>query len=141
MNLAKQINKKLDEILSLKEELELMEAEVPKGSIVTNKETGDKMTVEDAVEIAYGVIRKVKDDLNTITNDGRNVKDIFTNIYYVNDVIQDKQLRDEQIAKENKLNKVDKVSGAYPNEVKELYNKLNGIKKMPNIEDDDFQCF
>tara|TARA_B100001778_G_C18516835_1_gene596885 strand:+ start:644 stop:1048 length:405 start_codon:yes stop_codon:yes gene_type:complete len=134
MNLAKQINQKLDEILSLKEELELMEAEVPKGSIVTNKETGDKMSVEDAVEIAYGVIRKVKDDLSTITNGGQNVKDIFTNIYYVNDVMQDRQLREEQITKENGLNKDN-------NKTTQLYNKLNGIKEMPNIEDDDFQCF
>jgi len=105
MSLAKEINKKLDEILSLKEELALMESEVPKGSIVTNKETGDKMSVEDAVEIAYGVIRKVKDDLSKITNEGRNAKDIFTNMYYVNDALQDKQIRQEQITKENQLNK------------------------------------
>ena len=141
MNLAKQINKKLDEILSLKEELALMESEVPKGSIVTNKETGDKMSVEDAVEIAYGVIRKVKEDLSSITNEGQNAKDIFTNIYYVNDFMQDRQLRDAEIAKENKLNKVEEASNNNTNEVKELYNKLNGIKKMPNLDDDDLDVF
>jgi len=138
MNLAKQINKKLDEILSLKEELSLMESEVPKDSVITNKETGDKMSVDDAVDIAHGVIRKVMDDLGDITNGGQNVSDIFTNIYYVNDVLQDKQLRKEEIAKEKELNNI----GDHPNNslntypsAKEMHNKLNGIKKMPNIED------
>ena len=105
MSLAKEINKKLDEILSLKEELKLMQEEVPKDATLTNKETGDKMSVDDAVDIAHGVIRKVKEDLSKITNEGQNVKDIFTNIYYVNDALQDKQIRQEQITKENKLNK------------------------------------
>ena len=57
MSLAKEINKKLDEILSLQEELKLMQEEVPKDATLTNKETGDKMSVDDAVDIAHGVIR------------------------------------------------------------------------------------
>ncbi len=103
MSLARQINNKLDEIIALKEELALMEKEVPKDAVLTNKKTGDKMSVDDAVDIAYGVINKVKEDLSAITNEGQNVKDIFTNIYYVNDAMEDKRIVEKQI--EEKLNK------------------------------------
>ena len=103
MSLAKQINQKLDEILALQEELALMEEEVPKDAVLTNKETGDEMSVDDAIDVAHGVIDKVKEDLNTITNKGRNVTDIFTNIYYVNDTMEDKRVAEEQM--EKKLNK------------------------------------
>ncbi len=29
---------------------------------------------------------EVEDELNKITNDGKNVRDIFTNVYYINDI-------------------------------------------------------
>lgn len=103
MSLAKEINLKLDEIIALKEELVAMEQEVPHDSILLNKETGDEMTLDDAIGIAEGVIDKVKEDLSAITNEGQNVKDIFTNMYYVNDVMEDKRVAEEQIQK--KLNK------------------------------------
>lgn len=106
MSLAKQINKKLDEILSLKSELSAMQKDVPKDSVLSNLETGDDMTLDDAVDIAEGVIMKVKDDLNKITNNGQNVRNLFDNPYYVNDMIQDKQLRAEEIERENILNNV-----------------------------------
>jgi hypothetical protein len=104
MSLAKEINQKLDEILSLKEELKSMKEEVPKDATLINKDTGDKMSVDDAIDIAYGVIRRVKEDLDTITNSGKNVRNVFDNPYYVNDVMQDRQIRQEQIAKENVSN-------------------------------------
>jgi hypothetical protein len=103
MSLAKEINLKLDEIIALKEELVAMEQEVPQDSILLNKETGDEMTLDDAIGIAEGVIDKVKEDLSAITNEGQNVKDIFTNMYYVNDMMEDKRVAEEQIQK--KLNK------------------------------------
>ena len=103
MSLAKQINQKLDEILALKEELATMESELPKDAVLTNKETGDEMSVDDAVDIAHGVISKVKEDLSTITNKGQNVSDIFTNVYYVNDPMEDKRVAEKQM--EKKLNK------------------------------------
>jgi len=136
MSLAKQINKKLDEILSLKLELSAMQRDLSKDSVLSNLETGDDMTLDDAVDIAEGVIMKVKDDLNKITNNGQNVRNLFDNPYYVNDMIQDKQLRAEEIERENILNNVS--TGDALREAmygKEKYNKLNGIKKMPNIED------
>lgn len=103
MSLAKEINLKLDEIIALKEELVAMEQEVPQDSILLNKETGDEMTLDDAIGIAEGVIDKVKEDLSAITNEGQNVKDVFTNMYYINDMMEDKRVAEEQI--QNKLNK------------------------------------
>ena len=103
MSLAKEINNKLDQIIALKEELSLMQKEVPQDAVLTNKKTGDKMSVSDAVDIAQGVIEKVKGDLRTITNNGQNVRDIFTNVYYINDVMQDKEIVEKQL--QEKLNK------------------------------------
>ena len=103
MSLAKEINLKLDEIIALKEELVAMEQEVPQDSILLNKETGDEMTLDDAIGIAESVIDKVKEDLSAITNEGQNVKDVFTNMYYINDMMEDKRVAEEQIQK--KLNK------------------------------------
>ena len=103
MSLAKEINLKLDEIIALKEELVAMEQEVPKDAVLTNKKTGDEMTLDDAIGIAEGVIDKVKEDLSVITNEGQNVKDIFTNMYYINDMTEDKRIAEQEI--EKKLNK------------------------------------
>jgi len=36
-------------------------------------------------------IEQITNDLNKITNNGSNVSDIFTNIYYINDVMEDKR--------------------------------------------------
>ena len=36
-------------------------------------------------------IEQITNDLNKITNNGSNVNDIFTNIYYVNDIMEDKR--------------------------------------------------
>ena len=95
MTLAKEINEKLDKIIELKEELHRMETEVPADAVLTNKDTGDEMSLEDAVSIAYGVLRRIKEDLNQITNDGKNVKNIFDNQFYINDMIQDKVIAEE----------------------------------------------
>jgi len=47
--------------------------------------------------------KQIVEDLNKLTNDGQNCKDIFTNDYYVNDVMQDKEIVQKQT--ENILNK------------------------------------
>ena len=124
MSLAKQINKKLDEILSLRKEMAQMDKELDEGAILKNKQTGDDLTKEDALGCVEGVIDRLKDDLNKLTNSGSNCRDIFTNPYYVNDTIQDK------IANQESTNKIQENFTP-----QEMYNKLNGIKKMPNIED------
>ena len=44
----------------------------------------NKSVTDDSVE-------NIINDLNKITNNGRNVNDIFTNKYYVNDDMEDKR--------------------------------------------------
>ena len=41
--------------------------------------------------IVLSKINQIINDLNKITNNGSNVNDIFTNIYYINDVMEDKR--------------------------------------------------
>ena len=102
MTLAREIITKLDQIIALKKELSQMKEEVSPDAVLTNKDTGDDMSLDDAVTITYGVLRKIKDDLNQITNDGQNVRNIFDNQFYINDMSQDKL-----IAEEIRLNKME----------------------------------
>ena len=100
-----------------------MDKELDEGAILKNKQTGDDLTKEDALGCVEGVIDRLKDDLNKLTNSGSNCRDIFTNPYYVNDTMQDK------IANQESINKIQE------NFTQEVHNNLNEIKKMPNIED------
>ncbi len=101
MNLAREINNKLDEILLHQETLKELEKDYkdPDFDLVDEK-TGEKVTKEIVLNKAEKIRLQIIEDLNKITNNGNNVRDIFTNDYYVNDVIQDKE-----IAERNKVNK------------------------------------
>lgn len=101
MNLARQINNKLDKILLHQETLRELEEEYkdPDFGLVDEK-TGEKVTKEIVLNKAQEQYDQIIGDLNQITNNGNNVRDIFTNDYYINDVIQDKE-----IAEKNKVNK------------------------------------
>lgn len=101
MNLARQINNKLDEILLHQETLRELEEEYkdPDFGLVDEK-TGEKVTKEIVLNKAQEQYDQIIGDLNQITNNGNNVRDLFTNDYYINDVIQDKE-----IAEKNKVNK------------------------------------
>lgn len=85
MGLAQEINERLDAMLAL----------------------GDD---DKSLETKRTLIK----ELNKITGNGQNVREVFNNPYYVNDMMQDRQL----VQKENESNKVD---------VQPSYNKLNGI--------------
>lgn len=77
MNLAKQINQKLDELHSLYKMQGILEA---------NKE-----------DLRFKQrIKKAESELNSITNNGQNVIDIFTNKYYINDTMQDREIAKEE---------------------------------------------
>ena len=39
----------------------------------------------------YDTIENIITDINKITNNGESVNDVFTNIYYVNDINEDKR--------------------------------------------------
>lgn len=76
MNLAKQINQKLDEILNIRAEIKAIGGSPNK----------------DSLRLSDEMVNQIKGELNEITNNGLNVKEIFTNKYYINDVMQDREL-------------------------------------------------
>jgi hypothetical protein len=90
MNLAKEINEKLDQILFIRHEANRMDHDLDDNQILSNIQTGEKQNKQQALEIVEGMIDEVKNELNQITNNGLNVKNIFTNKYYINDFMQDK---------------------------------------------------
>lgn len=90
MSLAKEINSKLDEILAIKAESDRVMSEVDGRKPLYNKETGEKITKRQILEYADAEIIQIKNELNKITNNGKRAKGLFDNIYYINDIIQDK---------------------------------------------------
>ncbi len=92
MSLANNINDKLDEILKLRAEINRMKKDLNNNESLVNLETGEKTTQEDALNLVEKIITQLKNDINELTNNGRNVKDIFTNNYYVNDILEDKKV-------------------------------------------------
>ena len=69
MNLARKINEKLDDLIRLKRELQ-------------------ELKEPEEIACAKGVIEMIKKDLEALTNKGQNTRDLFTNIYYINDLNQ-----------------------------------------------------
>jgi predicted DNA-binding ArsR family transcriptional regulator len=47
--------------------------------------------IKSNTSITDDTIENIITDLNKITNNGESVKDVFTNIYYVNDINEDKR--------------------------------------------------
>ena len=94
MNLARQINKQLDEIL-----------EINKVRDDKLKKHRSKLEQEDIEDLSNGEITKREQELNKITNNGQNIRDIFTNNYYINDVMQDREIR-EKIQSEDFINSI-----------------------------------
>lgn len=92
MNLARQINEKLDEIISLNQSIEEFNKEIDVGGEVKNTATGEIVTKEKALNKAQEVRDEIISELNQITNNGQNSKDLFTNKYYINDLMLDKEV-------------------------------------------------
>lgn len=92
MSLANNINDKLDEILKLRAEINRMKKDLNKNQSLVNVQTGEKTTQEDALNLVEKIITQLKNDINELTNNGLNVKDVFTNNYYVNDILEDKKV-------------------------------------------------
>ena len=86
-SLAKEINERLDQILDIRSEIKRMNADLTDDVQLNNMQTGEPTTKLEAVDIVEGMIIAIKEELNEITNNGKNVKDIFTNKYYINDVL------------------------------------------------------
>ena len=100
-HITKQINKKLDEIINIRAEIKRMDNDISEDQVLNNVETGEKLNKKEAMKVVEDMMDKIKNDLNQITNDGQNVKDIFTNKFYVNDFMQDKEIVKEDKYKEN----------------------------------------
>lgn len=92
MSLANNINDKLDEILKLRAEINRMKKDLNNNEPLVNLETGKKATQEDALNLVEKIITQLKNDINKLTNNGQNVRDIFTNNFYVNDNMEDKRI-------------------------------------------------
>ena len=105
MNIAKRINNRLDHILELRAEMRKMDAEIDDDQILNNISTGEKTNKEGAFKLVEAQINEIKKELSEITNNGLNVKEIFTNKYYVNDSMQDREIVAEINANKNFTNK------------------------------------
>ena len=95
MTLAKEINDKLDAMLSAMNDLHELESEIDDDLEFENKDTGQIVTKEIVLNKGQEDIDQIKEELNEITNNGQNVKNIFDNQFYINDMIQDKVIADE----------------------------------------------
>jgi len=92
MSIAKDINNRLDDILAIRAEIRRMQAELSDDQTLLSQ-TGERMTKGEVIEFVEQTINTIKKDLNKITNNGENVKEIFTNKFYVNDLMQDREIR------------------------------------------------
>ena len=92
MSLAKEVNEHLDNILAIRAEIRRMEVEIKDNQTLTNKQTGEQMEKKEVIQFVENTIDDIKKYLNKITNNGENVKEIFTNKYYVNDFSQDREI-------------------------------------------------
>ena len=90
MSTAKAINSRLDELLKIKSEINRVMSEVDGRKKLINHETGEKVTKKEVIQYAEAEIIQIKNDLNKLTNNGKNIRGIFDNEYYINDFLQDK---------------------------------------------------
>ena len=103
MTLAKEVNKKLDELLFVQSQIDEVENDLIDNTQLNNIETGEIITKENLLNKGREQLDQIRTELDEITNQGKNCRDIFTNIYYINDLSQDKL-----IAEEIRLNKMEK---------------------------------
>lgn len=86
MTLAREVNILLDEILEVREKAK-------------NSPSNNDSPVDTHAEY----INTLEKELNKITNDGQNCKDLFTNIYYVNNFLMDKEINKTKIPTEEEI--------------------------------------
>jgi len=96
MSIAKDVNKLLDQMLTIRGEIARMRADLDANETLVNKQTGEKISANKIEELANNEITAIKNELNKITNNGKKATGVFNNVYYINDVIQDKLLVDKE---------------------------------------------
>jgi hypothetical protein len=97
MSIAKDVNNRLDEMLNIRAEIKRMDHDLEDGQVLNNVEDGSTTTKEGAMRIAKAMIDQIKNDLNKITNNGKSIKGVYNNIFYVNDHIQDKIITENNL--------------------------------------------
>ena len=103
MSLAREINKKLDEIIEHNKQLIAVNKDYNDPDFsMNNANTGDLVTKEMVLNKATEIYDGIVADLNKLTNDGKNCRNIFDNPYYINDIGEDKRIAKE--IERNKLN-------------------------------------
>ena len=134
MTLAKQLNEKLDEIIDMRKELARMNADLDDDATLTNIQTGEPQTKADAIELIEDLITDVYKQINQVSNNGNNVNNIFTNDYYVNDLMQDREIvtnANKQKANDKAPNNSNKKSVKINISNEKIYSQedINNMKK------------
>ena len=102
MNLASEINQKLDEILRHQKDLEQVNRDYKDPNFnLEDAKTGEQVTKEMVLNKADEVKDQIVDELNKLTLNGERGRNIFQNDYYVNDMSQDRAIAEE--IRENKI--------------------------------------
>lgn len=96
MSLAKEINKRLDQILDMKAELIKLKKELNKGGKLKTLD-GKPATKEEALEIVEGMMQGIHDEISVLTNNGQNIRGVFNNQFYINDLLQDKVINNKKV--------------------------------------------
>lgn len=99
MSYAKEINHKLDEILSIKSEMNRMTENINADDQITNIKTGKKVDVSEANKVVENMLDRIYAELNKMTNNGKNIKGTFDCQYYINDTMQDRLIKEEEDSK------------------------------------------
>jgi hypothetical protein len=95
MSLAKEINKRLDQILDMKAELIKLKKELNKGGKL-KKLDGKSTTKEEALQIVDEMMQSIYDEISALTNKGQNIRGVFNNQFYINDLLQDKLINNKK---------------------------------------------
>ena len=102
MSLAREINKKLDEIIQYNIQLDAVNNDFKNPDFkIKDVNSGEQVTKEMVLNRATEIYDQIISDLNKLTNDGKNCRNIFDNPYYVNDMGEDRRIAEE--IRENKL--------------------------------------
>tara|TARA_B100001175_G_C19438156_1_gene604713 strand:+ start:592 stop:936 length:345 start_codon:yes stop_codon:yes gene_type:complete len=102
MSLAREINDKLDAILRHNKEVDAVNNDFKNPNFKLNDvNSGEQVTKKMVLNKADEVYEEIISDLNKLTNEGKNCRNIFNNPYYVNDMGEDRRVSQE--IRENKL--------------------------------------
>ena len=96
MSLAREINDKLDAILRHNKEVDAVNNDFKNPNFKLNDvNSGEQVTKEMVLNKAKEIKDQIICDLNKLTNDGKNCRNIFDNPYYVNDMGEDRRIAEE----------------------------------------------